>query len=606
MKRTMIALPLWASTSRPFLALTPSCCVCPADRSSSHLSLQAFLHPALHMAATSTAAAPAEQIAALALDGPASQAVASSGSAARPSGFVYCWGRGEFCLGVAPTAMDPSNICPFAEKVLGPATATGGSTAKAGAGKASSSSAPAPRAASARGSGPTSSAPLRCVQVACGESMTAAVDVDGALWSWGSGSGGRLGHGSVENQPRPFRVGGLLLAQRVFQVSAGEAHAGCVVEAGLAFVWGKGGKGALGDGLGDAHQQLEPKLVCRKPRAAAPAGEPVPLQNLHFIDCSYQNTAVISREGECFVWGASDMGKLGLGAVTPTLWPTRLTLSGGESAAAASSSAASSSSSSAVASLPLHSLCLGSSFSGFVTRSGQLWMCGYGKAGNLGQGNRVSTLRPVLVSALAGHHVVSVSCTRGQITVVSGGDVEGCEQPHTLAVTADGRCFSFGTAHKGMLGNLKNKALSPKGCDELLPYEIGGLCKDAQGERSGYLVGMHVRGAIASHIHSAVLGTWSSETSSGASSSSSSAGPPDSEAPRTCEVLSFGCGSDGRMGVRRYMEGLSGGRSRLKCYISQPSPVVGLQGRHVLQIDSARRHMVALVDDGGSSKKVEA
>lgn len=438
--------------------------------------------------------------------------------------------------------------------------------------------------------------------------MTAAVDIDGGLWSWGSGSGGRLGHGNVENQPRPFRVGGLLLAHRVFQVSAGEAHAGCVVEAGLAFVWGKGNKGALGDGVSEAHQQLEPKLVCRKPRATAPR-EPVPLQNLQFIDCSYQNTAVISREGDCFVWGASDHGKLGLGAVTPTLWPTRLVLSAGDPAA--SSSAASSSSSSSAASLPLHSLCLGSSFSGFVARSGQLFMCGYGKAGNLGQGNRVSTQRPVLVSALAGHHVVSVSCTRGQITVVSGGDVEGCEQPHTLAVTADGRCFSFGTAHKGMLGNMKNKTLSPKGCDELLPYEIGGLCKDAAGERSGYLVGMHVRGAVASHIHSAVLGTWSAGASSAASASSSSSAssaPTDSEAPRSCEVLTFGCGSDGRMGVRRYMEGLSGGRSRLKCYVSQPSPVVGLQGRRVLQIDSARRHMVALVEDSGSigSKKVEA
>ena len=580
--------------------------VCPADRIAYPPSPPA---PLIAHRMADPATASADELAAVAPDALTSAATSAatavvSASAARPSGYVYAWGRGEFCLGVAPTAMDATHICPFAAKVLGPATGSL-SAAKTSKEKTSSSSSAAPRAASARGAGSASSVPLRCVQVACGESMSAAVAVDGALWTWGSGAGGRLGHGTVENHPRPFRVGGLLLTHRVFQVSAGEAHAGCVVEAGLAFTWGKGNKGALGDGIGEAHQQLEPKLVCRKPRVGNPGG-PVPLQNLHFIDCSYQNTAVISRAGDCFVWGASDHGKLGLGAVTPTLWPTRLVLSAGEPAAtaAASVSAVSSSSSSSTApALSLHSLCLGSSFSGFVTCSGQLFMCGYGKAGNLGQGNRVSTLRPVLVSALAGHHVVSVSCTRGQITVVAGGDVEGCEQPHTLVVTADGRCFSFGTAHKGMLGNMKMKTLSPKGCDELLPYELGGTCRDAAGERSGYLGGMHVRGAVASHIHSAVLGTWSAQAASAASSSSSSAASADSDSPRTCEVLTFGCGSDGRMGVRRYMEGLSGGRSRLKCYVSQPSPVVGLQGRRVLQIQSARRHMVALVEEGGCSSK---
>lgn len=38
-------------------------------------------------------------------------------------------------------------------------------------------------------------------------------------------------------------------------------------------------------------------------------------------------------------------------------------------------------------------------------------------------------------------------------------------------------------------------------------------------------------------------------------------------------MYTFGCGSDGRMGIRKYMEGLSGGRSRLKCYVSKPTAV---------------------------------
>ena len=56
-------------------------------------------------------------------------------------------------------------------------------------------------------------------------------------------------------------------------------------------------------------------------------------------------------------------------------------------------------------------------------------------------------------------------------------------------------------------------------------------------------------------------------------------------------LLSYGansCGSDGRTGLRALMRGPRGAKRTLKCYISTPSVIEGLEGRHVQQLTSGR------------------
>jgi len=48
----------------------------------------------------------------------------------------------------------------------------------------------------------------KMVAVGAGKGWSAAVDEDGALWSWGSGSSGCLGHGGKRNEKEPKRVDG--------------------------------------------------------------------------------------------------------------------------------------------------------------------------------------------------------------------------------------------------------------------------------------------------------------------------------------------------------------------------------------------------------------
>ena len=95
---------------------------------------------------------------------------------------------------------------------------------------------------------------VRCSAVACGASHTICVDVDGAVYTWGHGLGGRLGHGSEDDEPIP-RCVEALAAQHVRAVAAGEAH--CAVRTDdQIYVWGAGGYGRLG--LGCADDKLSP------------------------------------------------------------------------------------------------------------------------------------------------------------------------------------------------------------------------------------------------------------------------------------------------------------------------------------------------------------
>lgn len=42
--------------------------------------------------------------------------------------------------------------------------------------------------------------------IACGSSHSAAVSVNGELFTWGQGDNGRLGHGDNNNQTKPKQV----------------------------------------------------------------------------------------------------------------------------------------------------------------------------------------------------------------------------------------------------------------------------------------------------------------------------------------------------------------------------------------------------------------
>ena len=99
----------------------------------------------------------------------------------------------------------------------------------------------------------------RVVTVSAGGAYSLALTADGAVWSWGYGVWGRLGHGDQQQQQLPKKIEGFA-GQRVVAVSAGEYHSLAITADGAVFTWGKGEDASLGHGE-DLSNQLLPKKV---------------------------------------------------------------------------------------------------------------------------------------------------------------------------------------------------------------------------------------------------------------------------------------------------------------------------------------------------------
>ncbi|KAH8095638.1 hypothetical protein JL720_2954 [Aureococcus anophagefferens] len=111
---------------------------------------------------------------------------------------------------------------------------------------------------------------------ACGSSPsprahTLALDDRGRVYSWGRGDEGQLGHGAFEAVPHPRRIA--RLPTSVVAVGAGRTHSLALDADGAVYSWGCGDDGALGHG--DRRRQLAPRAVeffKTRPAAAVSCG----------------------------------------------------------------------------------------------------------------------------------------------------------------------------------------------------------------------------------------------------------------------------------------------------------------------------------------------
>jgi cytochrome c5 len=223
-----------------------------------------------------------------------------------------------------------------------------------------------PRAIPAEGAGG------KVVQVTCGGSHTAAVLVDGTLWTWGDGNAGQLGHGNAKGKIKaiqgalknwasglstavPTQVGAtdglwrqaihtlnttvrsakeadvVAAAWReggeVVQVSCGIAHTGAVLADGTLWMWGCDSYGRLGygdDGLmKDITEIIKfmPTQVGAKgglwgqgdEEAEAAAAAWRAGGKVVQVSCGCLHTGAVLADGTLWTWGGGDSGQLGHG-----------------------------------------------------------------------------------------------------------------------------------------------------------------------------------------------------------------------------------------------------------------------------------------------------
>eukprot|EP00741_Cyanophora_paradoxa_P015422 tig00020875_g14885.t1 len=136
-------------------------------------------------------------------------------------------------------------------------------------------------------------------QIACGTHHTCVITDKGALWTWGSGEFGKLGHGDDKSRPAPGVVESLR-GRRIRFVTAGGFHTACITEEGALLTWGCGDKGQLGHG--DRKDKWMPRPVEALARA-----------RIRALACGTHHTAAATEAGELFVWGSGEFGRLGIG-----------------------------------------------------------------------------------------------------------------------------------------------------------------------------------------------------------------------------------------------------------------------------------------------------
>lgn len=96
------------------------------------------------------------------------------------------------------------------------------------------------------------------VSAAGGYHHSLAVTASGALYTFGQGAEGRLGHGDEKNQLLPQRVEALA-GEHVVSASGGNFHSLAVSVSGEVFTFGFGEDGQLGHG--DETMQMLPKKL---------------------------------------------------------------------------------------------------------------------------------------------------------------------------------------------------------------------------------------------------------------------------------------------------------------------------------------------------------
>lgn len=145
----------------------------------------------------------------------------------------------------------------------------------------------------------------RVIRAACGETHSLLVTDGGALFSFGSNSSGALGHGTYKGDVRlPTRVRAVM-DEVVVDAGAGDEFSIVVSDRGAVYSFGRGDRGQLGHKVRSLknYVQWTPRILDKlaKRRVAIAA-----------VSCGIDHVLATSTRGHLWVWGSNINGKCGL------------------------------------------------------------------------------------------------------------------------------------------------------------------------------------------------------------------------------------------------------------------------------------------------------
>ncbi|XP_023575685.1 serine/threonine-protein kinase Nek8 isoform X3 [Octodon degus] len=273
--------------------------------------------------------------------------------------------------------------------------------------------------------------------VACGDLFTACLTDRGIIMTFGSGSNGCLGHGSLTDISQPTIVEALLGYEMV-QLACGASHVLALSTDRELFAWGRGDGGRLGLGTRESH--------------SCPQQVPMPPgQEAQRVVCGIDSSMILTVPGRALACGSNRFNKLGLDHLSLGEEPAPLQQV--EEALSFTPLC-----SAPLDQEPLLSVDLGTAHSAAVTASGDCYTFGSNQHGQLGTNARRGSRAPCQVQGFEGIKMAMVAC----------GDA------FTVAIGAEGEVYSWGKGARGRLGRKDEDAGLPRPVqlDETHPYAV--------------------------------------------------------------------------------------------------------------------------------------
>jgi hypothetical protein len=253
------------------------------------------------------------------------------------------------------------------------------------------------------------------------------------LFAIGNNRRGQLGVGDMSNRRDFTRVP---MATAVLSLAVGAHHSVVATVEGTVFVFGSNEYGQLG--VDSEEEGVSSKEVYSLPKQVVSLRE-------HFIErvaAGLHHTIALTSSLKVFVWGANDLGQLGLGDKRNR--PAPILLEAFEH---------------------VQSVACGLSHTALVTSNGSVWTAGNNNAGQLGLGDlqdrtrfsRVefqhTTTCDTLNPANLSESFVSLVCVGTPDRPVNMSAVSvSAGSFHTLAIAMDGNVWSWGLNSHGQLG----------------------------------------------------------------------------------------------------------------------------------------------------------
>ena len=303
-------------------------------------------------------------------------------------------------------------------------------------------------------------------KIGSGYSHTIILDNSGKLYAWGKNTDGQLGDGTnnQRNDQILINTGGIL-NKVIVSIVCGGIHSTALDNTGKVYAWGANGDGQLGDGTN----------VYKNTSTLINTGA-IANKVIVSIACGYSHTIALDNTGKVYAWGANGDGQLGDGTSgTGTNKNTPILINTG-----------------AIMDKIIVSIACGSNHTIALDNNGNLYAWGKNIFGQLGDGTNVFKNTPILINrAIINNTIVSITCggshtialdNTGKVyiwgynrngefgdgtnvdknipTLINNGDIANKVivsilggYNHTIAIDNTGKLYSWGYNGKGQVGN---------------------------------------------------------------------------------------------------------------------------------------------------------